>query len=385
MLSKKAKNITPSVTLSISSRFKEMKDSGEDVVGFGAGAPDFDTPENIKEAAKSAIDEGFTKYTAVSGILELKKAICEKFERENGICYSVDEVIVSNGGKHILSNIMKAVLDEGDEVIIPVPYWVSYPEEVKLAGGVPVFCETEDLKVRADLIGEKISDKTKLVIINSPNNPSGVVCSREELEKIAKLVVEMGILVISDEVYEHFIYGDKKHYSIASFGEEIKERALTVNAVSKTYSMTGWRIGYCGGPKEIIKAMGAIQSHETSNPCSISQKAAVEALTGSQEGVDKMRQEFDNRRKFMVDGLNKIPGISCLIPEGAFYVFPDISGTGMKSVEFCDGLLDSEGVAAIPGIGFGSDNNIRLSYAVSMEDIEKGLQRISEFIGGLSK
>jgi len=384
MLSKKVQNIKPSVTLSISSKFNEMKKAGEDVVGFGAGAPDFDTPDNIKEAAKSAIEEGFTKYTAVSGITELKEAICEKFEKENRVFYSVEEIIVSNGGKQVLSNIMKAVLDEGDEVIIPVPYWVSYPEQVKLAGGVPVFCETDDLKVRADLIREKISDKTKILIINSPNNPSGIVCSREELEKIAKLVVEKDILVISDEVYEHFIYGDKKHYSIASFGEDIKERTFTVNAVSKTYSMTGWRIGYCGGPKEIIKAMTAIQSHETSNPCSISQKAAVEALVGSQESVAEMKGEFEKRRNVIVEGLNKIPGVSCLVPEGAFYVFLDISGTGIKSKEFCEKLLDSEGVAVIPGAGFGADNYVRLSYAVSMEDIEEGLERIGKFVQELS-
>jgi aspartate aminotransferase len=384
MLSKKANNITPSITLAISSKFKEMKAAGEDVVGFGAGEPDFDTPENIKEAAKKAIDEGFTKYTPVSGTIELKKAICEKFKRENDINYSIEEVIVSNGGKQILSNIMKAVLNEGDEVIIPSPYWVSYPEEVKLAGGVPVFCETDDLKVTAELIEKKISEKTKILIINSPSNPSGAVCSREELEKIAKLVVEKEILVISDEVYEHFIYDGKEHCSIASFGDEIRKRTLTVNAVSKTYSMTGWRIGYCGGSKEIINAMSAIQSHEASNPCSIAQKAAVEALNGSQESVKEMKNEFELRRKILVDGLNEIEGIKCEMPEGSFYAFPNISGTGMKSMEFAEKFLEEKKVAVIPGISFGFDYNIRLSYAVSIEDIKKGLERINEFMEGLN-
>ncbi len=378
MISEKAKNITASITLAISAKFNQMKKEGVDVIGFGAGEPDFDTPDNIKEAAKKAIDEGFTKYTAASGTPELKKAVCDKFKRENNLDYSPDQIIISNGGKQILSNIMKAVLNKGDEVIIPVPYWVSYPEEVKLSGGVPIFCETDKLKIKADLIKKQISERTKILILNSPNNPTGAICDKEEIEKISELAVEKNFLVISDEVYEHFIYNGKKHYSIATFGEEIKKLTITVNAVSKTYSMTGWRIGYSAGPLDIIKAMSSIQSHETSNPCSIAQKAALEALTGSQESIAKMKQEFDKRRKVMVECLNNIKGIHCQMPEGAFYAFPDISETGMKSMEFCERLLEEAKVAVIPGIGFGADNNVRLSYATSMEDIKKGIERIKK-------
>ncbi len=378
MISEKAKNITASITLAISAKFNQMKKEGVDVIGFGAGEPDFDTPDNIKEAAKKAIDEGFTKYTAASGTPELKKAVCDKFKRENALDYSPDQIIISNGGKQILSNIMKAVLNKGDEVIIPVPYWVSYPEEVKLGGGVPIFCETDKLKIKADLIKKQISERTKILILNSPNNPTGAICDKEEIEKISELAVEKNFLVISDEVYEHFIYNGKKHYSIATFGEEIKKLTITVNAVSKTYSMTGWRIGYSAGPLDIIKAMSSIQSHETSNPCSIAQKAALEALTGSQESIAKMKQEFDKRRKVMVECLNNIKGIHCQMPEGAFYAFPDISETGMKSMEFCERLLEEAKVAVIPGIGFGADNNVRLSYATSMEDIKKGIERIKK-------
>lgn len=378
MISEKAKNITASITLAISAKFNQMKKEGVDVIGFGAGEPDFDTPDNIKEAAKKAIDEGFTKYTAASGTPELKKAVCGKFKRENALDYSPDQIIISNGGKQILSNIMKAVLNKGDEVIIPIPYWVSYPEEVKLSGGVPIFCETDKLKIKADLIKKQISERTKILILNSPNNPTGAICDKEEIEKISELAVEKNFLVISDEVYEHFIYNGKKHYSIATFGEEIKKLTITVNAVSKTYSMTGWRIGYSAGPLDIIKAMSSIQSHETSNPCSIAQKAALEALTGSQESIAKMKQEFDKRRKVMVECLNNIKGIHCQMPEGAFYAFPDISETGMKSMEFCERLLEEAKVAVIPGIGFGAANNVRLSYATSMEDIKKGIERIKK-------
>jgi len=380
MISEKAKNITESITLAITSKFNQMKKEGVDVIGFGAGEPDFDTPDNIKEAAKKAIDEGFTKYTASSGIPELKKAVCDKFKRENDINYSPDQIIISNGAKQILSNIMKAVLNEGDEVIIPVPYWVSYSEQIKLAGGIPIFCETDNFKITADLIKKQISNKTKILILNSPNNPTGAVIDKEEMKKIADLAVGKNFLVVSDEVYEHFIYDNKKHYSIASFGDEIKKLTITVNAVSKTYSMTGWRIGYAGGPLDIIKTMSSIQSHETSNPCSISQKAAYEAITGPQECVKNMKKEFDKRRKIMVEGLNNIRGISCNMPEGAFYAFPDISGTGMKSMEFCMRLLEEAKVAVTPGIGFGADDNARLSYAVSMDDIKKGVERIKYFV-----
>ncbi|RMF55541.1 pyridoxal phosphate-dependent aminotransferase [Candidatus Woesearchaeota archaeon] len=380
MINKKVKNLTASVTLAITLEFNLLKARGVDVIGFCSGEPDFDTPKHIKEAAKKSIDEGFTKYTSPSGMLELKKAVCDKLKRENNLDYSPDQIIISNGGKQAISNTMKALLDKGDEVIIPVPYWVSYPEEVKLNGGTPVFCKTNNMRITADLIRKKITDKTKILILNSPNNPTGVVCSKNELRKIAELAIENNIIIISDEVYEHFTYDGKKHYSIASLSDEVKNITITINSVSKTYAMTGWRIGYSAGPENVIKAMASIQSHETSNPCSIAQKAAFEALKGPQDDVRKMKREFNKRRKIIVKELNKIEGIKCHLPEGAFYAFPNIRGTGMKSLEFCKLLLKEAKVAAIPGISFGADNNIRLSYASPLEDIKKGVERIRNFV-----
>ena len=383
MLSNRAKNIAPSVTLAITAKAKQMKKEGIDVVGFGAGEPDFDTPDNIKEAAKKAIDEGFTKYTPVPGIPELREAVAKKFQKENNLAYAPDQIIVSNGGKHTLYNIMLAILDKGDEVIIPVPYWVSYEEQVKLAEGKAVFCNTDNFKIKADLIAEKVTPKTKLLILNSPNNPSGAVCDKNELKKIADLAVEKNFYVVSDEVYEKLIYDGNEHVSIASLNNEIYKRTITVNAVSKTYSMTGWRIGYCAGPADLIKGMSNVQSHTTSNPCSIAQKAALEALNGPQEKAAEMIKAFDERREFMFKRLNEIKGIKCSKPEGAFYCFPDISGTGLKSMEFTEKLLEQEKVAVVPGKDFGNDNCVRLSYATSMENIKKGLDRIEKFCESL--
>ena len=383
MLSNRAKNIAPSVTLAITAKAKQMKKEGIDVVGFGAGEPDFDTPDNIKEAAKKAIDEGFTKYTPVPGIPELREAVAKKFQKENNLAYAPDQIIVSNGGKHTLYNIMLAILDKGDEVIIPVPYWVSYEEQVKLAEGKAVFCNTDNFKIKADLIAEKVTPKTKLLILNSPNNPSGAVCDNNELKKIADLAVEKNFYVVSDEVYEKLIYDGNEHVSIASLNNEIYKRTITVNAVSKTYSMTGWRIGYCAGPADLIKGMSNVQSHTTSNPCSIAQKAALEALNGPQEKAAEMIKAFDERREFMFKRLNEIKGIKCSKPEGAFYCFPDISGTGLKSMEFTEKLLEQEKVAVVPGKDFGNDNCVRLSYATSMENIKKGLDRIEKFCESL--
>ncbi len=381
MISDRLKKIKSSATLDTSTKAKEMKKQGQDVVIFGAGQPDFATPSNIKNAAIKAINDNFTGYTAASGIPELKKAIANKFKRDNNIDYTPKEIIVGCGGKHILYNIMQSFLNKDDEVILPKPYWVSYEEQTKLADGKIIFTETDKtFKIKANLINEKITDKTKLIILNSPSNPAGAICDENEIKKIADLAINNNIYVISDEVYESFIYDSNKHFSIASFNDEIKNLTLTVNAVSKTYSMTGWRIGYCGGPEDIIKAMDNLQSHSTSNPTSISQMAALEALNGQQDSIRKMVDEFDKRRKFMFKRLNEIVNISCVRPEGAFYCFPDISKTGLKSFEFADKLLEKEKVAVVPGIAFGSDTHIRLSYAASMEDIEKGLDRLDNFV-----
>jgi len=382
MISKRVSAIEPSATLSISAKAKAMIKEGQDVAAFTAGEPDFDTPENVKEAAKKAIDAGFTKYTPVPGIPELKQAIADKIKRDSNVEYSKDDIVVSNGGKHTLTNIMLTMLNDGDEVVLPVPYWVSYVEQIKLAGGKVAFAETEDLKIKADLIADKITDKTKMLILNSPSNPSGMMASKAEIKKIADLCATSGIYVISDEVYEKFVYGDEEQISIASLGEEIKKLTIIANAASKTYSMTGWRIGFSACEGAIAKAMGNLQSHTTSNPCSIAQKAALAAYTGDQSCVQEMLTEFTKRRKVMVEGLNSI-GLECKAPDGAFYAFPSIASTGLKSLDFCGQILEKEKVACIPGVAFGMDDNIRMSFATSMENIEKGLERIGKFVKSL--
>ena len=381
MLSNRVKNIAPSATFAIDAKTKQLKKEGKDIVNFGLGEPGFNTPENIKLAAKKAIDSNFTRYTPVGGIPELKNAIADKFKRDNDIDYDASEILVSCGGKHSLYNIAMAILDRGDEAILPVPYWVSYEEIIKLAEAKPVFCRTDDkFKLTAAFVEEKMTDKTKLLILNSPNNPSGAVIDPSEIRKIAELAVEHKFYVVSDEIYEHFIYGHGKHISIASLNEEIKELIFTCNAVSKAYAMTGWRIGYTAGNKDIIKTMENLQSNSTSNPSSISQYAALEALSGPQGSVNQMVKAFDERRKFIHKRLNEIDGISCIEPEGAFYAFPDISETGMKSMEFASRLLDEALVAVVPGIAFGSDKHVRLSYATSIHEIEKGLDRIEKWL-----
>ena len=382
MISKLAQNIKPSATLAISAKAKQMKKEGIDVVSFGAGEPDFDTPDNIKEAAIKAINEGFTKYTDASGIAELKEAICNKLKRENNIEYQKENIIVSCGGKHSLYNAILAVVDKGEKVILPSPYWVSYIEQVNMAGGKTVVCKTKKFKVTAEMIEKKIKPKTKLLILNYPNNPSGATIDKEELQKIGELAITHNFYILSDEVYEKFTYG-KGHVSIASLGEEIKKRTITMNAVSKTYSMTGWRIGYCAAPVEITKAMNNIQSQTTSNPTSISQKAALEALNGPQDSVQKMKEAFEERRNYMIDMLNRIKGVKCEKPDGAFYAFPNISKFKLSSTDFCAQLLEKEKVAAVPGIEFGDDKCIRISYATSMENIKKGLERIENFCNSL--
>lgn len=385
-ISKRAKSITASPTLAISARAKEMKAAGIDVIGFGAGEPDFDTPIHIKEAAKEAIDAGLTKYTPASGTLKLKEAICKKLKEENGLEYSPSECLISCGAKHSLFNIIFALVDEGDEVIIPAPYWVSYPEMVKMVSAKPRYVETTQIsgfKLEIERLKEAITPKTKLLILNSPSNPTGAVYSKEELEEIVRVVKEHSIFLLSDEIYEKLIYDGKEHFSPASFDQEIKERTITVNGVSKAYAMTGWRIGYAVGPSKIIKAASEIQSHTTSNPTSISQEAAYAAIAGSQEEVEKMRAEFDRRRKYMVERLNKMEGVSCPVPYGAFYAFANFSsfvGTG-KITDDCalsSYLLEEAKVAVVPGSAFGAPNYLRLSYATSFENIKKGLDRIQE-------
>ena len=394
-LSRKAAQVKPSSTLAITAKAKELKAEGIDVVGFGAGEPDFNTPENINEAAIAAIKSGFTKYTPASGIAELKKAVSRKFEEFNGLHYGTDQIVISNGGKHSLTNVFQAIMNPGDEVIIPAPYWLTYPEIVKLCDGVPVYVYgTKDsgYKVTAKQIEDAITDKTKAVILNTPNNPTGMVYSEGELRAIADVAVKNDIYVVADEMYENLIYGDKKHVSIASLGEEIYKRTITCSGLSKSYSMTGWRIGYTGSSAEIAKLMGSIQSHQTSNPNSIAQKAALEALQGPQDAVAAMREEFDQRRKYMYERVSQMPLVDALEPEGAFYTFVDFTdvleksykgvriGTASRVAEI---LIEDYKVAVVPCQDFGFDNFIRLSYAISMENIKKGLDRIEEFVSSL--
>lgn len=394
-LSKRASSIKPSPTLSIDARAKALKAEGVDVVNFGAGEPDFDTPEDIKESAIEAIKTGFTKYTPVGGIDELKTAIIEKFKRDNGIIYKKSEIIVSCGAKHSLYNIAEALFDMGDEVIIPAPYWVSYPDQVLLNDAVPVIANTEEensFKITPELLKANLSRRTKALILNSPSNPTGAAYDRKALEEIADMAITHDFYVISDEIYEKLIYDGFKHISIASLGEEIKKRTIVVNGISKSYAMTGWRIGFAAGPEEVISAMTNIQSQSTSNPASISQKAALKALTGSQSFVHRLVSEFDRRRIYMVERLNKINGISCLKPLGAFYAFPRVSFYYGKSFngnvinssfDLSSYLLEGANVAVVPGGAFGDDRYIRLSYATSMEDIVKGIDRIENAFANL--
>jgi len=389
-IAKRAQAIQPSPTLAMAAKAKAMKAQGIDVVDFGVGEPDFDTPENVKQAGIRAIQLGFTKYTPAGGTDELKDAIVEKLKKDNGLQYERSQIIVSCGAKHSLYNIAEALFDPGDEVIIPSPYWVSYPDQVLLNDATPVIVETteeEGFKMSAQKLAKAITSKTKALMLNSPSNPTGLAYDKKTLEDIATLAVQKSIYVISDEIYEKLIYDGFTHTSIASLGQEIKNRTIVVNGVSKSHAMTGWRIGYAAGPKDVITAMTNIQSQSTSNPTSISQKAAVEALRGSQEFIRAMNAEFAARRTYMVDRLNRIKGFSCLMPVGAFYAFPRVSvlfgknlnGKVIKnSADFAALLLDEAKVALVSGDAFGADAYIRLSYATSMEIIEKGLDRIEK-------
>jgi aspartate aminotransferase len=391
-LSKKALAVKPSSTLAITARAKELKAQGIDVVGFGAGEPDFNTPDNINEAAIKAIHNGFTKYTPASGTEELKEAVCKKFESFNKLHYNSNQIVISNGGKHSLTNIFQAILNPGDEVIIPAPYWLSYPEIVKLADGEPVFVRAEkeqNYKITAEQVAAACTDKTKALILNTPNNPTGMIYTKDELEAIAKVIIEKDIYVVADEMYENLIYGDDRQVSIASLNDEIYKRTITCSGISKSYAMTGWRIGYTGSSVEIAKLMGSVQSHQTSNPNSIAQKAALEALIGPQETVFAMNNEFNKRREYMAQRVADMPYIDALTPQGAFYLFVDMSKVLEKEYKgqtICSGdklaaiLLDDYKVAVIPCGDFGFDDHIRLSYAISLEQIKKGLDRIEEFL-----
>ena len=396
MFSRKAQSMSPSPTLTIDAKANQLKKDGVDVIGFGAGEPDFETPAHIKEAAVRAIEAGFTRYTPVAGIPELLEAVSQKLQKDNGLAYEPRNIVVANGAKHALCNALAALLNPGDEVVIPAPYWVSYPEMVKINDGVPVVIQTkkennfcpspEDLK-------QALTPKTKAIIINSPGNPTGQVYSKEQLQAIADFAVQHNLFVITDEIYEKLIYGDSEHVSIASLGEEIKKRTVLVNGVSKTYAMTGWRIGYSASTAEIAKIMSSIQSHATSHANSIAQKAAVAALTGPQDCVQEMKEAFDARRKTMVGKIRSIPGLSFIQPQGAFYLFVDVSNTFGRayngrtvnsSDDFAAALLEEKQVAVVPGTGFGAPDYIRLSYALATEQMLKGLERIAAFVRALA-
>ena len=386
-LSDRVNNVLPSATLAITARAKELKSEGKDIIGLGAGEPDFDTPDHIKEAAIQAIRDGFTKYTAVDGTPELRQAVVDKFKRDNQLSYELDQVLVSCGGKQSSFNLAQALLNEGDEVIIQAPYWVSYPDIVKLAGGVPVIVETglaDGFKLSPEKLQAAITDKTRLFIINSPSNPTGVAYTRAELEQLAEVLRQHpDIIIATDDMYEHILWTEEPFVNIVNAAPDLYDRTVVMNGVSKAYSMTGWRIGYAGGPRELIKAMKKVQSQSTSNPTSISQVAAQAALEGDQSCIEPMLKAFKERHDYVVARLNAMPEVSCLESSGTFYALPDISPilkkAGMDDVELCEKLLNESHVALIPGTAFGAPGYIRLSYATSMENLSNALDRIELF------
>ena len=397
IISDSLKKIKPSPTIAVTQKARELKAAGKDVIGLGAGEPDFDTPENIKQAAIKAINDGDTKYTAVDGTPALKKAIVEKFKKENNLDYTTDQITVGAGGKHVIYNAMMATLNAGDEVIVPAPYWVSYPDIVLLAGGKPVVMECDEkqsFKINPSDLEKFITPKTKWIILNSPSNPTGACYTEKDIREIAKVLEKHPhVYILSDDIYEHVTYEGFKFFTIAQI-ESLKERVLTMNGVSKAYSMTGWRIGYAAGPKEIIKAIAKIQSQSTTNPSSISQAASVEALSGTQDFIKKRADSFQERRDFVVKALNDIDGIECLNPDGAFYVFPsckglmgkkDTKGKEIKSdTDFVQSLLENSGIAVVQGSAFGLEGFFRISYATSMDNLKKALEKISSFCKSLS-
>ncbi|WP_142826430.1 pyridoxal phosphate-dependent aminotransferase [Planococcus soli] len=387
-LANRVQTLTPSTTLAITAKANELKAQGVDVIGLGAGEPDYNTPANILDAAYQSMKEGKTKYTPAGGLPALKKAIIEKLQRDQGLNYQPSEVMVGIGAKHVLYTLFQVLLNEGDEVIIPIPYWVSYPEQVKLAQGVPVYIEataSQEYKVTPQQLREAVTDRTKAVIINSPSNPTGMIYSKEELEALAEVCREFDILIVSDEIYEKLIYGDVEHISIATLSEDAKNRTIVINGVSKSHSMTGWRIGYAAGDAKLIKAMTDLASHSTSNPTTTSQYAAIEAYNGPQDTVEEMRQAFEGRLNEIFPKLQAIPGFTVLRPQGAFYLLPDVSEaaakTGYASVDdFATALLTEANVAVIPGSGFGAHSTIRLSYATSLEILTEAVERIHQFV-----
>lgn len=393
IVSKKAMSISESPTLAIDSKFKQMKKDGIPVIGFGAGEPDFNTPDNIIDAAKRALDMGMTKYTPASGTLDLKNAVCNKIKKDTGLEYEAKNIVISNGGKHALTNVFMCLCNPGDEVIIPAPYWVSYPEMVKMADGIPVYINTveeNNFKFTAEQLKNAITPKTRALVLNTPSNPTGMIYTREELKDIAKIAVENKIYVVFDEIYEKLVY-DGEHINIATLGDEIREYTIIVNGMAKAYAMTGWRIGYTVSNAALAKAMSNIQSHMTSNPNSIAQYASVEALSGDQSNIGVMKAEYLKRRNYMCDRINSIDGLSCRIPQGAFYVFMNVSGIlGREhygkvintAAELCEDLLERALVALVPSGGFGIEGYVRLSYATSMENIKNGLDRIEKYIKG---
>jgi len=395
-LSKRAKKLQPSATLAITAKEKALKAQGVDVIGFGAGEPDFDSPENVKEEAIKAIKAGFTKYTAVGGIDELKEAIINRMKLDYGLEYQKPEIIVSNGAKHTLYNLTQAMFEEGDEVIVPAPYWVSYPEQITLAGADPVILNTreeEGFKIDPAELKKLITPRTRALVLNYPSNPTGATYNEVELRRIVDVAMEAGLTIISDEIYDKIIFDGIKHTPVATLGEDVKKATILVNGVSKTYAMTGWRIGYAAGDKDVINAMGKLQGQSTSNPTSISQWAALEAYRGPHDVIEDRTREFEKRKNYIVERLNAIPGMKCFSPQGAFYAFPNVSGFYGKryngkdinsSMTFTEFLLDEAKVAVVPGDSFGSDDHVRISFATSMENIVKGMDRIEEAVGKLS-
>lgn len=385
-ISDRASSLTPSVTLAITSKAKQLAAAGEDVVGFGAGEPDFDTPEHIKAACIKAIEDGFTKYTPSSGVQELRKAVANKFQRDNGLEYAPSQIIISSGGKHSCYNVFMALCQAGDEVIIPAPFWLSYPEMVILAGAKPVILQTTDateFKITPEALEAAITPNTRIFILNSPSNPTGTVYSPEEIRALGDVCVKHGVLILSDEIYEKLVYDDAKHVSVASFSPDHKAHTIIAHGLAKEYSMTGWRIGYLAAPEPIAKAIDAIQSHSTSNPTSFAQIGGIAALNGPQTHLPPWLEEFSRRRVYAHERLNSMPGISCVNAKGAFYLFPNISGTGMSAEVFSEKLLEQAKVAVVPGTAFGSEGYIRISYATSMATIEKGLDRMEAFVKSL--
>ncbi len=383
ILADRVTRVTPSMTLAISAKAKGMKADGLDVCSFSAGEPDFDTPDHIKEAAKTALDQGKTRYGPAAGEPALRQAIANKLQHDNGLCYGLENVIVTNGGKHSLYGLMMALIQPGDEVIIPAPYWVSYPEMVELAGGKPVIVPTtaeQNYRITPEQLRQAITPRTKLFVLNSPSNPTGMVYSPAEIKALAQVVVNADIWVVSDEIYEKILYDGATHLSIGAASPEAFERTIISNGFAKAYSMTGWRVGYLAGPVELIKAVSTIQSHSTSNVCTFAQYGAIAALESSQDCVETMRQAFAERRKTIIERCRSIPGLSCGEPAGAFYLYIDITSLGMASLDFCTQLLEEKYVATIPGVAFGSEGTIRISYATGMETILLGMDRLEQFV-----